>query len=381
MSLAGGATRRRLGQAFSLAHRLPRTSGVRVAVRGYAASAAAPLAEQARQLLARCGGRAGLQGSLGEAAEIHRQAVKLGAETVVKELSFQDLGALCRLLTASGHLLDGKLLEAAAAALTKLAGSGGLTSPGDADAAAALALAACESGAEQGLGAELVDSLRTAGVASGKDGPLGARGAAALALAAACTGRADVALLDALLGRCSSCELDFGGSAGAAALLGDLRLAALLAGPGVAGALDIRAAGFARTLCGEVPLDDPRGPLPEAGGLREALTPFEDEVSSTLTELEVVHSRGALAVGAFLPLTSGAQRTAVFAEDAMSHAVYVNAASRRTAWQRWKYRAVAAGGWRVAVVEEEAWRSLREAEERKAHLRQVLQNPPDVAEL
>ena len=32
-----------------------------------------------------------LQGSLGEAAEIHRQAAKLGAETVVKELSFQDI--------------------------------------------------------------------------------------------------------------------------------------------------------------------------------------------------------------------------------------------------------------------------------------------------
>mmetsp|Transcript_85611 Transcript_85611/g.223105 ORF Transcript_85611/g.223105 Transcript_85611/m.223105 type:complete len:417 (-) Transcript_85611:50-1300(-) len=331
-----------------------------------------------------CSGRAGLavDNLQEELAALHKQVVSLGSEALGNHLNLADLSVLCRLLTAAGFLPDRRLFVAGATQLRKHLSSGSCTGA-TFDAGAGLALAACEAGEEQGLGSELVGELCAAGAArTHGENALGGSGAAALALAAAAAGRADGPLLEALLIRCSLREIDL-----CPAMLGDLRLAALLAGPAATEQLDIRALSFLRTLCLDARLDDPRLALlpAEAGAFDEALTPFEAEVSESLGQCEIPHARAALASGLFLPLSAvqagGASvlggaaargQLAIFAEDAAARAVYINDQSKRSAFQRWKYRAVAAAGWRVFPVEDGRWRALAGREERSGHLKELL---------
>jgi len=363
------------------------------------ASSAAALAAQSRELLTRangggstgtwqCGARVGLTGEdlAREATHVQKEIARFGPDALAGQLGVQELCSLCRLLTASGHLPDGKLLTGAVSQLRKLLGSGSGPA-GIWDAGAALALSICEAGEEHGLGAKIVSELCAVGAAAVVgDNALSGAGAAALALAAAAAGCADGPLFEALLGRCSRREVDLCPST-----LGELRLAALLAGPNVIEQIDARAMSFLRTLCLEAPLDDPRiAILPiEAGAFDEALTPFEAELSEALTACEIPHSRAGLVSDLFLPLSAlnaggaGALggmaargQLAIFAEDVAARAVYSNMQTRRCAFQRWKYSAVVAAGWRIFPVAEGPWRALVGREARAAHLRDILQSGP-----
>merc|ERR1712194_195246 len=227
--------------------------------------------------------------------------------------------------------------------------------------------------------------------AGGSSGDLAIEGSAAvaLALAAATAGRADSTLLEAMLVRCSTKELEVSPAA-----LGDLRLASLLAGTEVVRQMDARATGFLRTVCQPAPIDDPRASLlpSESGGLSafdEACTPFEAEVSEALTAAEILHSSAAVAGGLLVPLSAAVSggaaalggaaaggRLAFFAEDLTSRAVYSNATSKRTAFQAWKYKVVSSAGWSVFPVQEAPWRSLVGVDEQTAHLRKLMQVGP-----
>merc|ERR1711908_74607 len=106
-----------------------------------------------------------------------------------------------------------------------------------------------------------------------------------------------------------------------------------------------------------------------------ALTPLELEVSEALHACETPHSRGAMLAGSFFPILSHARNCVVCAEHPGAYATYVNAEDQRTAWQRWKYKSVAAAGFKVFSVAEAEWRGLVGTEERAAFMRKVLQTP------
>mmetsp|Transcript_63470 Transcript_63470/g.138231 ORF Transcript_63470/g.138231 Transcript_63470/m.138231 type:complete len:373 (-) Transcript_63470:71-1189(-) len=317
--------------------------------------------------------RATLALQVEEATALHDEVALLSPEALDKQLGFDGLCHVCRSTAAAGIVPEEKLLQAAVAKLRSLNGIAGA----DAEAAASLALAVCEAGQERSLGGVLVDELCAAGVAS-SSGPEAISGsaAAALTLAAAVSGRSEAGLFDALLGRCSAREEDL-----TPALLGDLRLAALLAGTAVTSELGVAATGFLRTLCSEVLLDDPRGMPPADGEREQALTPFEKELSEVLLAAEVPHCHGARLTGMFLPLSSFARKGAFFAEDLASQAAFSNAPDSRRAYQRWKLRAVAASGWRAFAVSEKEWRELVSMEERVHLMRKVLLEPVDTSSL
>lgn len=325
--------------------------------RWFSSSPASALADRVRSL--RPYRRAALLERSAELAALNSEVNRLGVATLVREFDVQDLAALCRALSAGGYRSP-DLLQA----------SVGAVGSAPSDAAASVALAACEAGLEQSLGAELVDRLCGAGAASATS-PLGGAGAAELALAAAAAGRVDAAMLNALLERCSAQEMDLD-----IHLLGDLRLTALLAGPAVVNALDVRASDFLRTLCDDVPLDDPRGHPPAPEVFAEVLTDFESEVSEALSAAEVLHSKGVLVDGAFFPLSNQARQLIVCPEDAAAQATYVNEPSERSAWQRWKYRVAAAAGWKLYVVKVSDWKVAVGVDGRVALLRKLLAEPP-----
>lgn len=336
------------------------------------------LAMRVRALAPR--GRAWLSESAQTTGALHNEVSALAPDVVVAQLGLDTACHLCRILSASRHLVDKRLLEAAAtllrSLLTGVSSGGQALEPDDADASAALALAACEAGHSQ-LGGELVEGICAAGLVSGSHGSsLSGAGASALLLAAAASGRADVKLLDSLLTLCSAREMDLD-----MGLLGDVRLAALLAGPEVVAALDVIATGFLRTLCSDVALDDPRGPIPEPGSYTESLTPLESEVSEALAAAEVPHCKGSAVSGAFFPLSSIAKHSLFCVEEVAAGAVYINAPTQRTAWQSWKYKAATQEGWKMFLVPEAEWRGLVGLEERAAYLRQLSRTPVDVTAL
>eukprot|EP00929_Paragymnodinium_shiwhaense_P060165 TRINITY_DN30078_c0_g1_i13.p1 TRINITY_DN30078_c0_g1~~TRINITY_DN30078_c0_g1_i13.p1 ORF type:complete len:249 (-),score=63.65 TRINITY_DN30078_c0_g1_i13:141-887(-) len=244
------------------------------------------------------------------------------------------------------------------------------------DAGAFLALASCEAGYEESMAPELVEAVCNAGFGSADSG-LGGGGAAALALAAAVVGRADSSIFDALLTRCSAREEDLKPSD-----LGDLRLAASLAGSAATEGLDVRAAGFLSTLCADAALDEPRG-TPASPTSRDGfaghLTELELEVSAALHEAEVPHCRGLAVEGGFIPLASMARRqTAVFAEDVSSRAVYDNEPAERRAYQRWLLRHITGAGYKVFAVPALEWRGLADQSERASYLQKLLTEAPEV---
>lgn len=312
--------------------------------------------------------------------ELHKQAAALGHDAVAASLALEDVCALCRIVAAAGFLPEERLLEAAAARLTAAGGAGGGGAAGNGDAAAALALAACEAGLERTLGARLIDDIAAAGSPSDH---LSGTAAVQLALAAAAAGKADSPLLQALVARCSAREMDLQPSS-----LRDLRLAMLLAGPGLMEALEGRSAVFLKVFCdASHPLDDPRhlpprGP-PAAGGLppdTDILTPLEQELSDALHACEVPHTRAISLEGVFFPLGFEAHEasTAVCFEEPAALAVYDNRPSQRTAFQRWRYRVAAAAGWRVLAVSWKEWQAASDeggAEACAAHVRKLLQGP------
>lgn len=297
---------------------------------------------------------------LEEVEELHRVVSASTVDTLTAHFGFSGLCNLCHLLAASGFLLDERLLHTAADLLSSRFKKDTGFNQEDADGAAVLALAACESGHEKRLGAELVNSLR-----AGTD-MLSGSGAAALALAAAASGQADSVFMDALLERCSDCELDLTSKE-----LGDVRLAALLAGKHVVDRLSLHAATFLRTLCHDARLDDPRGEMPP-GKMDKVLTPFEVELSEVLTLCEIPHTRGMLICGMFFPLTNHSQQRVFCAEDLQCCAVHKNDAKRPRTWQRWRYRVAKAAGWHVFTFSEEEWNLMTDSEERAAHIRKVV---------
>jgi len=290
---------------------------------------------------------------------IFKAASQLKVDTLLKGLSFQDLCAYCRWLGACGFLVDSQLLEAATEQLTKILQAD--PSASDLDAAASLALAACEAGQEAEIGAKVLDGLSSSGMAAEK---VSGSSAAALALAAAVSHRADSALFHALLLRCSTCEADLDPLA-----LGDLRLASALA-PGLAG-------NFFKLLCSDVLLDDPRGHLSATEGtFAESFTTFESEVSKTLTAAEIPHSRGLFVEGGFFPLVNNQHRWLFCPEDVAGGAVYINQPDQRRGWQRWKCQAAAKAGWSIFCVSHAHWQTLIGMESRIAHIREIRNGAP-----
>lgn len=329
------------------------------------------------QVLAKAGGRAALRQHRSEVEELHRQVSKVGVEAVLAGSSFSELSDLLRVLSCSGFPPQGELVESALKQLQK--------ADVDADAAAQIALALHEAGLGRGTeapGSKVVTAIAAAGWAASSSRPtgpqLGGRGAAALALAVS-AGECSPQLLEALVKRVSAREMDLD-----VAALGDLRLAALMAGEGVLDAMDSHALSFLRTMCDEVLLDDPRGFPPAASEYAESLTPVERDLSEALTACEVPHSRGTLLAGAFFPLSSLALKAAICVEESATGAAYAvgPAANQRSSWQTWKYRAAAATGWRVFAVPEADWHKLTGSEDKSAYVRRLLQAPPlDVTEL
>lgn len=337
------------------------------------------LLAQSREL-AKAGGRAALWQHRSEVEELYRQVSKVGVDAVVAGSSFSDLSDLLRVLSCSGFPPQGELVESALNQLQKAQSSS--SADVDVDAAAQVALALHEAGLGQGAeapGSKAVTAITAAGwAASGsRPGPqLGGKGAAALALAAS-VGDCSPQLLEALVKRSSAREMDLD-----VAALGDLRLAALVAGEGVLDAMDIHALSFLRTMCDEVLLDDPRGFPPAASEYVDSLTLVERDLSEALTACEVPHCRGTLLAGAFFPLTSHALKAALCVEESATGAAYAVGSAKRSAWQTWKYRAAAATGWRVFAVPESDWHELTGSDAKAAYVRRLLQAPPlDVSEL
>eukprot|EP00930_Biecheleria_cincta_P105016 TRINITY_DN97517_c0_g1_i1.p1 TRINITY_DN97517_c0_g1~~TRINITY_DN97517_c0_g1_i1.p1 ORF type:complete len:372 (+),score=99.11 TRINITY_DN97517_c0_g1_i1:45-1160(+) len=333
--------------------------------------------------LAKAGGRAALRQHRSEVEELYRQVSKVGAEAVLAGSSFSELSDLLRVLSCSGFPPQTELVEAALKQLQKAQSSS--SADVDADAAAQIALALHEAGLGQGTeapGSKAVTAIAAAGWAASSSRPagpqLGGRGAAALALAVS-AGDCSPQLLEALVKRSSAREMDLD-----VAALGDLRLAALMAGEGVLDAMDSHALSFLRTMCDEVLLDDPRGFPPAASDYVESLTPVERDLSEALTACEVPHCRGTLLAGAFFPLTSFALKAAICVEESATGAAYAvgPAANHRSCWQTWKYRAAAATGWRIFAVPEADWHDLTGSDAKTAYIRRLLQAPPlDVTEL
>lgn len=334
-----------------------------------------------------------------DVAALHAEAT----EAAVAGLNLDAIADLCRILVSAGrrpedHVLSlaSSRLRAALASVETRPGAPGGGGGVSGAAAAAVALAVCEAGGERAVGAELVGLVCASGLVPGGDAlldvsgssglsasasgarSLGGGAAAALLLAAAACRCADASLLNALLACCSADECGLSEES-----LGDIRLAVAIADAEAVAGLDARSAGFLRTLCSGALLDDPRGLAPEehAGGYPDALTDFEKEVSEALRTAEVIHCQGAHVSGIFVPMAGFVKKCAVFAEDAAARATFANRPAERTALQRWKYRAVAAAGWKVTAVSAADWRQLTDGQERAAHVRKLLQEPLDVAQL
>jgi len=304
----------------------------------------------------------------------------IGNDALVKTLTLPQLAQVLRLLLAGGQLPDAALLKAVTEK-TRSQLTAGTASSADLDASAAIALAACEAGSHADLGTGIVQQMISTGAAR-SDGAqaLGGAGAAALSLAAAICEQLDTTLLESLLIRCSAKEVDL-----EPAMLGDIRLATTIAGSDIILDMDPRALSFYRTLCQDAVLDDPRPPAeePDVEGaaasdiLENQLSLFEQEVSRTLRNLEVVHSRTSTIGGFEVQLSAlappgGRSKCAIFCEEPLIRSVYLNTPSQRTAWQSWKYKVVANHGFQVFPLTVDKWKTLATTEDRSTYLREVL---------
>ncbi|CAE7269206.1 unnamed protein product [Symbiodinium natans] len=350
--------------------------------RQFASKAVLASIAQRASLLSQAGGRAELQKRRDEVEALHEEVVKIKPDVLVAGLELRDLCRLC-------HVLAGSLMPPEAGVF-KLAGEKLQTqalSGDSADAAAHFALAACEAGqGREEVGEAIVEVPEGTGhrVTHGPDAcraqdvlgaeyeitRLGGAAASALALAAAAVGRAKAPLVEALVKRCAAREMELTVPA-----LGDLRLMAALAGPGVIDNIDGSALSFLRLMCNEVLLDDPRGAPPPMLKCEDFLSSMEHDISQVLDACELPHSQGTIVGGAFFPLSSDAMKAVFSAEDPDAGATYFRR-TKLSAFQSWKYRAAVAAGWRVYAIRAPDWQRLEDLEQKVPFVKEMLQGPP-----